>query len=207
MTRFTAPMLAATLALWATSAAAQEATGEAIYDYCQSCHGKRGEGGEGGKYPRIAGLPQSYVDKQLHDFKEQRRINKPMIPIFKHHRFDDDVIATVSAYIADMGVPDLALWPNDPDPEAVAAYESRGAFTEAGARKYADGCSGCHGETAAGDPLAGVPPLVDQYPSYLRKQLADFATDTRRHRDSAACADIAPGEAEAVIDYLVELGK
>jgi cytochrome c553 len=195
--------------LVAASAAsgAQEVTGEAIYEYCTSCHGKQGAGGEDGKYPRIAGLPQAYVDRQLHAFKSQQRVNKPMIPIFKHHRFDDQVIATVSAHIASMSPPGLSLWPYEASAEARAAFPSGAAFAEAGAAKYAEHCSGCHGAAGEGDAEGGAPPLIDQYPTYLRKQIADFAAGRRTHAESQRCASVTPAEAEAVIGHLVEAGR
>jgi cytochrome c553 len=202
-----AGLLAAPAPSVAESAESAQITGEAIYAYCESCHGKRGAGGDGGKYPRIAGLPQPYVDKQLHDFKSQRRVNKPMIPIFKHHRFDDEVIDVVSAHIAGMRPPGLSLWPYEPSSDALAAFESRAAFAAAGETIYRDQCSECHGADGAGGAEQDVPPLVDQYPAYLRKQIGDFATGQREHREANHCGSISPAEAEAVIDRLVELGK
>jgi len=186
---------------------AEEVTGEAVYKYCESCHGKRGAGGEHGKYPRIAGLPQAYVDKQLHAFKSQQRVNKPMIPIFKHHRFDAEVISAVSAHIADMPPPGLSLWPYEADPEALAAFSSRADYATAGAAAYADKCAVCHGDHGGGVADTGAPPLIDQYPAYLRKQIADFAQGRRRHIDSESCAAVTPAEADAVISHLVELGR
>lgn len=180
-------------------------SGDAIYRYCESCHGKRGAGGEGGKYPRIAGLPADYIDKQLHDFKSQRRVNKPMIPIFTHHRFDDTVINAVSTHIAEMSPPGLALWPYRPSPTAVDAYGSKQALAEAGAEQYRDACAGCHGDDGAG--AAQGPPLIDQYPTYLRKQISDFAAGRREHAAAERCGAPNPAESEALIFHLVELGK
>ena len=200
------PVLIAALSS-AGAAVAEEVTGEAIYKYCQSCHGKRGEGGENGKYPRIAGLPRGYVDTQLHAFKSQQRVNKPMIPIFKHHRFDAEVIAVVSAHLAGLPRPGLSLWPYEADPDALAAFASREDYMAAGAKAYADRCAGCHGTAGNGDVDAGAPPLIDQYPAYLRKQIADFGDGRRNHADSERCAAVTPAEADAVIAHLVELGR
>ena len=202
-----AVLFIAALFFAASAPLAAEMTGEAIYSYCKSCHGKRGAGGENGKYPRLAGLPRAYVDRQLRAFKTQKRVNKPMIPIFKHHRFDDAVIATVSAYIAGMRPPGLSLWPYQPEPDALTVFETRAAFDAAGEDQYTSGCASCHGAAGEGVEDAGAPPLTDQYPAYLRKQIADFVNGRRSHADSARCADLTPAEADAVIGYLVELGK
>ena len=186
---------------------AEQVTGEAVYKYCEACHGKRGAGGKDGKYPRIAGLPQAYVDKQLHAFKSQQRVNKPMIPIFKHHRFDAEVISAVSAHVAGMPPPRLSLWPYEADPDALAAFASRADYAAVGAEAYASNCAACHGPDGTGDADAGAPPLTDQYPAYLRKQIADFADGRRSHADSERCAAMTPADADAVISHLVEVGR
>lgn len=184
--------------------ATETVTGEAVYKHCVACHGPRGVGGEGGKYPRIAGLPVGYVARQLHDFRQRNRINKPMIPIFRHHRFNDEVIDLVAAHIAAMPVPALGLWPYEPRPEALAAFPSKAAFDEGGATGYAQHCAGCHGTDGNGGE---GPPLTDQYPAYLLKQVQDFASNQRRHAGSAQCAALPPAETEAVVGHLVTLGK
>jgi cytochrome c553 len=202
-----AGLLAAALLAGTAVADTGAVTGEAVYDYCVSCHGTRGAGGAGGKYPRIAGLPQTYIAKQLRDFKARRRVNKPMIPIFKHHRFDAEVIDLVAAHVAGMSRPDLALWPYEPSSDALAAFPSRAALAEAGQRLYRVQCSGCHGADGGGGADLGAPPLIGQYPAYLRKQIGDFATGQREHPQADRCGGISPAEAEAVIDRLVELGR
>jgi cytochrome c553 len=183
----------------------QGASGAAIYKYCKNCHGERGAGGESGKYPRVAGLPAAYVDKQLHDFKAQRRVNKPMIPIFKHHRFDEQVIDTVSEHIAAMSPPDLSLWPYQPDASAVAYYGSKPALAAAGATLYQSECARCHGSDGAGTPEA--PPLTHQYPTYLSKQIRDFASGQRDLPSAAQCGSPDDAQTEALLNQLVELGK
>lgn len=195
------------LSLVSTVCAADEpkATGEAIYRYCISCHGERGEGGENGKHPRIAGLPARYVNKQLHDFKSQQRTNKPMLPIFKHHRFDETVIDTVANHIAAMPVPDLALWPYQPSPAAIEAFGSKQQLAEAGMAQYQSACADCHGLDGAGTDA--IPPLIHQYPRYLSKQMSDFAADRRSLPDGANCAMPDQAQSEAVLNHLVELGK
>ncbi len=187
--------------------AAQEISGADVYKYCQSCHGERGEGGKDGQYPRLAGLPQPYLQRQLLDFKEQKRINKPMIPIFKHVRFDAAVIETVAAYVAGMSRPDLGLWPYRPSESALSGYPSKTEFAAAGTAAYDAGCAKCHGSDGQGGAQFAAPPLVGQYPVYLLKQMDDFATGGRTHRDSDICGGLSVGDREAVVNHLVEMGK
>lgn len=201
-----------------SAALAAEATPEGVYAYCVNCHGQYGAGGEGGRYPRIAGLPGAYIDAQIHAFKAQERVNKPMIPIFKHVRFDETVIDMVSAHIAAMSVPDLGLWPYEPDPDALAAFDSRAAYAAAGEQTYQEQCAGCHGAEGQGSGWAesgeretasdkAAPPLVAQYPAYLRKQMGDFASGARKHAHSDACGAPDSAKADAIVNYLVELGR
>jgi cytochrome c553 len=183
----------------------QAATGEAVYKYCKNCHGERGAGGEAGKYPRIAGLPTAYIDKQLHAFKAQQRVNKPMIPIFKHHRFDAEVIETVSEHIAAMQPPGLSLWPYQPSAGALEQYGSKQALAAAGATRFEADCAQCHGSDGAG--TGDGPPLTDQYPAYLSKQIRDFGSGQRALPASAQCGSPDEAETEALLYQLVELGK
>jgi cytochrome c553 len=186
---------------------AVEITADGVYAFCVSCHGKQGAGGEGGRYPRIAGLPQAYLDAQIHAFRSQERVNKPMIPIFKHVRFDEEVIDLVSAHVAAMAVPDLGLWPYQPDPDALATFASRADYVAAGAAAYDAQCASCHGASAEGMEATGAPPLVAQYPAYLRKQIGDFAADRRHHEQSDQCGAPDDATTDAILNHLIELGR
>ena len=83
--------------------------GESVYKHCKNCHGLQGEGGQEGRYPRIAGMPKDYIARQLDQFKSRKRLNKPMLPIFKNWRFNDEVMREVAGYVADMPLPALQL--------------------------------------------------------------------------------------------------
>lgn len=187
--------------------AAAEISGKQVYAYCKACHGDRGEGGKQGEYPRLAGLPQVYLQKQLHAFKDQTRINKPMIPIFKHVNFDAEVIERVSAYIAGISERSLNLWPYQAPREILDGYESQAAFAASGKAAYARSCAACHGDDARGGMDGAAPPLVNQYVAYLDKQIGDFANARRHHRHGSECSALGESERQAVFNHLVDLGK
>ena len=68
----------------APAAAGDVALGEQIFRAeCANCHGDRAEGGKGGEYPRLAGQRVDYIQLQLTNFRDRKRQNKPMLPIFK----------------------------------------------------------------------------------------------------------------------------
>ena len=48
---------------------------------CITCHGTDGKGMAAAGFPRLAGLPEAYIAKQLADFKAGRRENAVMQPI------------------------------------------------------------------------------------------------------------------------------
>ena len=82
--------------------------GKALYVLCQSCHGSAGEGNKTLNSPRLAGLQDWYVVRQLRNFKSGIRGTKsgdmfgiqmrPMAMALA----DDEAINNVAAYIASL---------------------------------------------------------------------------------------------------------
>lgn len=164
---------------------------------CANCHGPQGWGGKDGEYPRLAGLPASYVQLQLEAFRDRKRLNKPMIPIFKAGRLRGDDIAAVAAHLA-------ALPP--PEPAQVGVPETQQYDRELGEELYINGCSLCHGLDGNGKPGTENPPVTRQYPAYLVKQLRDFRTGERWHEYAEALFQEAePYELDAMLAYMLEL--
>jgi len=48
---------------------------------CMTCHGADGKGMAASGFPRLAGLPEAYIAKQLADFKAGRRKNPSCNPL------------------------------------------------------------------------------------------------------------------------------
>lgn len=184
---------------------ADVSVGKQIYQHCKVCHGLQGLGGKGGKYPRIAGLPQPYIEKQLSDFKSRKRRNKPMVPVFKNWRFNQDAIASVASYVSQLPLDELAIPAYEPTPEILAQFDSREEMQEVGEDIFQD-CIQCHGERAAGKADKESPPLINQYPNYLRKQIGDFATARRTHENSESLfAELEADEVEALLAFISQL--
>ena len=129
---------------------AGEPSGESLYAHCSNCHGSEGEGGQGGKYPRIAGLPQAYIERQLEAFKNRKRINKPMLPVFKDWRFDQRAIRAVATQVAAMPTDTLDIPPFEPSEAALAEFDSREEFDTLGEDIFVENCAQCHGENGLG---------------------------------------------------------
>ncbi len=188
------------------TSADQPLTGRIVYRHCIVCHGLHGEGSADGESPRLAGMAQDYIERQLHTFKNENRINKPMLPIFQHAQFDDNAIRLVSEYLAELNTPRLNLWPYRPNPAARAAFDDHEAYIEAGRSLYRTDCAQCHGDDGTGNESHAAPPLVQQYPRYLLKQINDFTTGEREHEHSDRCIPPDDATADSLMHYLIELG-
>jgi cytochrome c553 len=185
--------------------AADVSVGKQIYQHCKVCHGLKGLGGKEGKYPRIAGLPQAYIEKQLSDFKGRKRLNKPMVPVFKNWRFNKDAMASVASYVTQLPLDELTIPDYESPPEILVQFDSPGEMKEVGEELFQD-CIQCHGEQATGKADKESPPLVNQYPNYLRKQIGDFATGRRTHENSESLfATLDADEVEALLAHLASL--
>jgi cytochrome c553 len=197
------PVVLLPLLFFAASALADTSLGENVYQHCSSCHGPDGAGGKGGEYPRIAGLPQAYIERQLENFKLRKRINKPMLPIFKNWRFNQEVMAAVAGYVN--ALPQPRIPPFEPSAERLADFDSREEFDALGRELFEGTCAQCHGEDGRGRADKDSPPLVNQYPTYLKKQIGDFVGGRRQHEH----AEKMFGELyeEEVDSLLVHLGR
>lgn len=199
-------VLTAALGL-STCVCAEPSQGKTLYRHCKTCHGVDGQGGKGGKYPRIAGLPKDYISKQLNAFKTRKRINKPMIPLFKDWRFNADAMAAVAEYVAGLPEPAVEFLFPEPSPEVLADFDSRDEYEELGAELFQSTCAQCHGEDGRGKADKESPPLVNQYPSYIRKQIEDFIAGRRIHEHSKKMfGELYPEEVDSLLLYLTRLG-
>ncbi|MDH5455901.1 MAG: c-type cytochrome, partial [Gammaproteobacteria bacterium] len=73
----TAIFLLTALVLPGLATAGDDTSGKALYATCAACHGASGEGNEALNAPGIAGQSESYLARQLWDFKDGRRGKEP----------------------------------------------------------------------------------------------------------------------------------
>jgi cytochrome c553 len=160
---------------------------------CTSCHGENGNN-QVSNFPKLAQQHSSYLQKQLHAFKDGTR-NDPMMSTMALPLTDED-IADISAYYATQKISgnDLPVQePVDAD-ENPASSDKKGSKADTvqtliaqGSDLYRNGdlkrevsaCIACHGPFGEGNKPASFPALKSQHADYLIKSLTDFKADSR----------------------------
>ena len=163
--------------------------GEEINETCAGCHGEFAQGGKNGLYPRLAGLPAEYMQKQIQLFKSSERLNIPMKPYANNRELPDEDIYAVTAYIESIqlksSMPEFA--------DNLSAYEklliARQVINipriegdiSVGKTIYNKDCKICHGTEGKGKKNTGTPGLSGQYSQYLLKQINAYKAKKRHH--------------------------
>ena len=168
--------------------------GKEINEVCAGCHGEFGQGGKEGKYPRIAGQPAAFIEKQMHLFRDRKRPNMPMLEHVDERQMPDQDIADVAAYLAGIELP-TRLPPVEPD--KFDAYERllqakrvlniprAEGDVERGRKLYNRECRSCHGRRGEGKESQGFPMLAGQYTDYLWRQVEKYLNKVRIHDEDA----------------------
>jgi cytochrome c553 len=160
---------------------------------CTSCHGENGNN-QVTTFPKLAQQHSSYLQKQLHSFKEGTR-NDPMMSAMALPLTDED-IADISAYYATQKISGNALpvqAPVDADENSASADKKDGktdtiqTLIAQGSDLYRNGdlkrevsaCIACHGPLGEGNKPASFPALKSQHADYLIKSLTDFKANSR----------------------------
>jgi cytochrome c oxidase subunit 2 len=163
-------------ALIPASAQPDMAAGQRSYEVCAGCHGFVGEGNRLVGAPRLAGIDTWYLERQIRNFKAQRR---------GHAQGDANgqrMALMAQAIAGDRELGDVLAWIGTlPEPAAsVPAAEAEATSTDAsrGAGLYAL-CAACHGTEGHGNESLGAPALVSLDDWYLIEQLELFAEGLR----------------------------
>ena len=131
---------------------------EAKVQVCAACHGENGIPADPKTVPIIWGQPQSYLVKQLHDFRSGDRVSPIMAPIAQSLAQED--LRKIAAYFA------AKRWP---------AQQSIPA--SAPAPKGIAQCQPCHQPKFEGGPPA--PRLAGLSYEYLLSAMRSFAAGER----------------------------
>lgn len=143
---------------------------------CASCHGADGGGQTAAGFPRLAGLNEAYLLRQMDAFASGSRENSVMKPIMTALSADER--KALAAYYSKLPIPSAAAKgstapANDAQGERLAVH---GRWS-----KQVPGCVQCHGPHGVGVG-AHFPPLAGQSAKYIADQMQAFK-DGRRHND------------------------
>ena len=209
-------LLAVPIPLQLFAAEADLDNGAEINEVCAGCHGEFGEGGKDGEYPRLAGLPASYMEKQLHLFRDRKRPNMPMLEYIDERQFPDQEITDISAYLEQIEL--LTQLPPVTSESDFDAYD-RMMMTKkllniarlegdikAGEKLYKRECRTCHGRKAEGKMDKGIPMLAGQYSKYLNRQFERYRKKQRIHDeedlDNSLLSSLSQQQLDDLLAYL-----
>lgn len=181
-------LLASGLAILAPSvmAAGDPARGEALVGVCAACHGADGNSPVP-NFPKLAGIGEKYLLKQLQDIKHGDRVVVEMTGLLDNLSEADlaDMAAFYDAQALQLaGAKPLKVKTNNSEEvDGLALGEKiyRGGNLET----MVPSCAGCHSPRGLGNEPAGYPRLSGQYADYIAKQLRDFRAGNRANDGEA----------------------
>ena len=150
---------------------------------CISCHAPDGKGMPSAGFPRLSGLPQAYIAKQLQDFRSGSRQNPVMQPIAMSLT-DEEISAVAKAYADRPKVNVNHVKNPNPTPGSGAWIALRGDWG-----KNIPECTLCHGPDGVGIGDA-FPPLAGQSPLYLENQLKAWKGEGINGKNKKALANL-----------------
>ena len=186
-------------------AAGNAAAGESKTAVCAACHGADGNS-PAATFPKLAGLGEKYLLKQMTDIKNGDRKVVEMTGMLD--ALSDQDLADIAAYY-------------DSKPRSIAGAKE--VALDKGESVYRGGnintgvpaCTGCHSPSGNGNSPAGYPALGGQHAAYIAKQLRAFRTgahdvtaDSARTNDGdnkvmrGVAAQLNDVEIEAVSNYI-----
>ena len=180
-----------------------------ILGTCAACHGDQGQGGKEGEYPRLAGLKESYIARQLRAFKARERANMPMYPYTTERELSENDVRDIARLLSTIELPTRLPSPDAPMTALERLRAAQAVFNvprvdgdrERGAELYENECSDCHGPEGWGEEDA--PQLAGQYTEYLRRQIASFRSGARVNPDMDGVLDsLDEADVQDILAYL-----
>lgn len=174
--------------------------GEGAATACEGCHGINGAGNAQAGFPVLAHLPQTYLTKQIADFKSGKRSNPIMTPIAQAMSDKDTLLAT--RYYSSLARPNI-----QPDTVADPDVIARGANLAINGdwHRLVPPCLKCHAADGLGvSPV--FPPIAGQHASYIASQLQAWKTGSRTNDPQmlmkSAVENLTDDEINAISEYL-----
>lgn len=204
----------------ATTVAGDAEAGADKVGMCAACHGADGNS-PAPNFPKIAGLGERYLLKQLQDIKawdleqdaELKRTTGRAVPEMTGmlRNMDDEDLEDVAAYYAEQamqitGAQEQQVQVNSG--QMVNGLELGETIYRGGNQSTGvPACTGCHSPNGSGNEPAAFPRLGGQYPQYIEKQLRDFRAGNRMNDGDQmmmrlVAERMSDAEIEAVANYI-----
>jgi cytochrome c553 len=187
-------LLFATAILFPTAALAQNVPGQA--QACATCHGDNGQGDLSSGYPRIAGQPAAYLERQLDAFANGQRSNPVMAPIAK--LLSETQRKSLARYYSQ-----IVLNPPDTIRASTPSPRGRHLATVGDHANRVQSCQACHGPGGIGQNNVN-PLLAGQPPQYLVSALHEWKSGTRKTDPTQQMNHIASGLSDSDIQALAD---
>ena len=161
---------------------------------CAACHGMDGNS-TNPEWPKLAGQHESYIVKQLMNFKNDERMNATMAPMAKPLSEQD--MADLAAYFSSQAT---KLGEADQTKVTLGEQVYKGGNNATGVAA----CAACHGPNGAGNPASNFPSLKGQQTTYVKNQLMAFRKGERANDAGKMMRNIATNMTDAEIDAVAE---
>ena len=186
------------MGLTGTAQAADPQAGEELASGCVACHGQGGAEPIQDAYPRLSGIGETYLYRQLKAIQSGDRQIAMMAG--QLDGMSDQDLKDIAAYFNQQDMPR-----GEADPELVDAGKS--LYRGGNMSKGVPACIACHGAQGKGNEPAGYPRLSGQSSGYAAKTLKDYKSGARVHNErSQIMGDIASklsdSEIESVAEYI-----
>lgn len=160
--------------------------GETLVTACAACHGSDGNSASP-LFPKIAGLGEKYLTKQLLDIQSGARVVPEMTGLLDNSSEQD--LKDMAAFYASKptqlsGAKDSELMLNSGEKVSALALGEK-VYRAGNHETKVPACSGCHSPRGLGNAPAGYPRLSGQYAEYIEKQLLNFKAGTRANDGEA----------------------
>ncbi|WP_416316094.1 c-type cytochrome [Thalassotalea sp. HSM 43] len=166
--------------------------GEAKAMVCAACHGADGNQPLP-NHPKLAGQHESYLVKQLQDFKSGDR--EDAIMAGQVAGLSDDDMQNLAAYFASKKVTPVTAEANEVGKKLYQGGDAARGITA---------CIACHGTDGKGAGLAGFPKVGSQTADYTKVQLEKFRSGVRNNDMNSMMANIAAKLTDEDIAALAE---
>ncbi len=155
---------------------------------CTGCHQATDVPVRGGYIPRIAGKPAGYLEEQLLNFRDGRRVNEAMARLLRN--LGDDYLRELAGHFAALPPSAPPRAPGGPALDAAAAARAADWVRRGDPSRGIPACMECHGQALTGI-APRVPGLLGLPGDYLVGQLGAWRNGVRHARTPDCMADIA----------------